>query len=101
MNPSLSPVQGLGGKMDVGIMLALPGYVPKQITVPPCPPMPADPIPVSTAVVVQSVVAELNELIIQVISKTSAEEFDAAKTRVFPRYFEAAWGLSLLLAAFV
>ncbi len=104
MNPSLYYYEprGLGnvnigaldlGSIDVGRMLALPGFKP-------APAKPAEAVATNGGNVIDSVLTVLNSLVVQTIQTRTAAEFVATRQRVFPRYYDAVLGLSYLMQSF-
>jgi hypothetical protein len=97
MNPALPMTQGLGADMpppglaimNVGNMLALPGRVFER-------PEDSKRVSVSTQELFRNVADTLRELVAYAIQKRTANDFRKAVDKVFPKYFEAALGLSLL-----
>src|SRR5438045_2666645 len=100
MNPSLPMMQGLGNRMDIGVMLAIPGYPSKSTAIPinvlPMPLRPSPSLSSNAEEVINSAQAILTELVMRTISTRNAHDFQSEYEKVFPSYFEVAWGLSLL-----
>src|SRR5205085_1874024 len=93
MNPGLSMPQGLG-KINVGGMLALPGFKRKQTKI-------ANNLPGNAEQLIDNVLGTLNTLVVQAIETRTAEEFLATRERVFPQYYDAVLGLTYLIQVIV
>jgi hypothetical protein len=93
MNPAVCAPQNLG-VMNVGEMLALAGVAADDRPT-------AKKLSVSTQELFRSAATTLEGIVLRVIEKRTAVEFKATVDAVFPKYFEAALGLSFLARATV
>jgi hypothetical protein len=93
MNPAVCIPQNLG-VMNVGEMLALAGVAVDERPT-------AKKLSVSTQELFRSATATLEGIVLRVIEKRTAADFKATLQQVFPKYFEAALGLSFLARATV
>lgn len=89
MHPSILMPQGLG-TINVGGMLALPGFKLKQTTV-------ANNISNNAEQLIENVLAMLDTLVVQAIESRSAVEFLETRERIFPQYYDTILGLSYLV----
>jgi hypothetical protein len=80
--------------MNVGEMLALSGVAVDERPT-------AKKLSASTQELFRSAATTLESLVLRVIEKRTADEFRATRDEVFPKYFEAALGLSFLARATV
>jgi hypothetical protein len=77
------------GIVNVGEMLALPGFVSEK-------PKNVNRLSFSAQELFRNVASMLDELVVCAIEKRTAAEFIATFDEVFPKYFDGALGLSLL-----
>jgi hypothetical protein len=82
------PPRGLGA-MDVGKMLALPGFASER-------PQSVERLAGPAQELFRNVAATLDEFVLYAIERRTASEFRAAFEKVFPKYFEGVLGLSLI-----
>ena len=85
--------QGLG-TINVGGMLALPGFKPEQTKN-------VNNLPASAEQLIDNVLGTLNALVVQAIEARTAAEFCATLDKVFPQYYDAVLGLSYLVQVVV
>lgn len=93
MNPVLSMPRGLG-VVNVGEMLALPGFVSEKTKT-------TKRLPGNAEELIGNVLATMSGLVVYAIEQRTGKEFLAARERVFPQYFDAALGLSYLVRVVV
>jgi hypothetical protein len=102
MNPSLSTMQGLGARTDVGMMLAMPGIgsagmaIPNLSDVPP--PKHIATISQVSENLIENVYSVLDGLVTQAVFARSADEFNGIVDKVFPHYLKVAHGLSQIIS---
>jgi hypothetical protein len=90
----LSMPAGLG-VINVGEMLAAPGLLALEKS------KTSRRLPANAERLIEGAVALLDELVLSVIEKRTANEFTAARDKAFPQYFNVALGLSYLIRVMV